>query len=82
MQGTSMIATEPSGMVDMVGDDAGMLVPQGDPVALADAMQSLIDDPARRRALQRAGQARATQFDAEAVLDPLREMLGRVAAGR
>ncbi len=82
MQGTSMIATEPSGMVDTVGDGAGVLVPQGDPVALAEAMQALIDDPARRRELERAGKARAAQFDAEAVLDRYEMMLGQLAAGR
>jgi glycosyltransferase involved in cell wall biosynthesis len=80
--GVPMIATVPSGMVDVVGDGVGILVPQGDVAALAEAMQSVIDDPGRREAMARAGRTRSREFQAEAVLTRyevvLREM---VAAG-
>jgi glycosyltransferase involved in cell wall biosynthesis len=81
MQGAPVIATAPSGMVDTLGDGAGVLVPQGDAAALAEAMQSLIDDPVRRQQLCEAGKARAAQFDAEAVLDRYEKMLTGLIAG-
>jgi glycosyltransferase involved in cell wall biosynthesis len=74
MQGLPMIATVPSGMVDVLGDGVGVLVRQGDARALAEAMRSLISDPARRAELSRAGRARAAAFEAEAVLTRYEQM--------
>jgi glycosyltransferase involved in cell wall biosynthesis len=78
--GVPVIASEPSGMVDVVGDGAGVLVPRNDAVALADAMRSLIDDPARREAISRVAAKRAIEFGAEAVLTRYEQMLAEVAA--
>ncbi|WP_228642362.1 glycosyltransferase family 4 protein [Microtetraspora sp. AC03309] len=39
------------------GEGAGMLVPAGDPAALADAVAALRDDPERRREMGEAGKA-------------------------
>jgi len=39
------------GMVDLVRDGAGLVVPYGDIVAMADALMALIDDPDKTRAL-------------------------------
>jgi glycosyltransferase involved in cell wall biosynthesis len=79
--GVPMIATVPSGMVDVLGDGVGILVPQRDPGALAAAMQSLIDDPARRAALSRRGKARSVAFQAEVVLSRYEQMLEELVAG-
>jgi glycosyltransferase involved in cell wall biosynthesis len=67
-RGKPVIATIPSGMIDHLGTGAGMLIPQGDAVALAAAMRSLIEDPARRESMSRAAWANAVTFEAEAML--------------
>lgn len=47
-----------SGEIPRVIADAGLVVPEGDPAALAGALQSLMDDEPRRRALAAAGRER------------------------
>lgn len=47
-----------SGEIPRVIGDAGLITPEGDPAALAAALQSLLDDEPRRRALAAAGRAR------------------------
>jgi starch synthase len=57
--GTPVIATVNSGGADLFHDgDEGFLVPIRDPVALADKMQLLADDPARRERMSQAALAR------------------------
>jgi phosphatidylinositol alpha-mannosyltransferase len=57
-----------------------VLVPPGDPTALAAAVDALLADPARARALSAAARARAAAYDwtalAERVLDVYRAALG------
>ncbi|MFL6255623.1 MAG: glycosyltransferase family 4 protein [Pyrinomonadaceae bacterium] len=82
-QGIPIIATDVGGIPDMLGRDAGLLVPVGDARALADAMLRLADDPVLRASLGRAGRARyEATFSLQAVLPLLLEtyerMLGRV----
>ncbi|NMI02260.1 glycosyltransferase family 4 protein [Pseudonocardia acidicola] len=45
------------------GEPAGVLVPTGDAPALATALGTLLDDPARRAALSVAGRRRAADYD-------------------
>jgi glycosyltransferase involved in cell wall biosynthesis len=67
-RGRPVIGTRLGGHVDMVGDTAGLLVPQGDVDALAGAMKALIDDPSRREEYGRAAMERAKAFAASAVI--------------
>jgi glycosyltransferase involved in cell wall biosynthesis len=81
-QGIPVIATAVGGIPDMLGRDAGLLVPLGDARALADAMLRLAGDPALRASMGRAGRARyEATYSPEAVLPILLEtydrMLGR-----
>jgi phosphatidyl-myo-inositol alpha-mannosyltransferase len=89
----AVLASDGTGHDGVAGAGAGVLFPTGDGAALATALGALLDDPARRRALQAAGQARAAAFDwpvvAAAVLrvyraaiaaDP-RRVPGRTPAG-
>jgi glycosyltransferase involved in cell wall biosynthesis len=79
-RGTATIATAPSGTVDVLGNGAGILVPQGDSRALADALSGLIGDPARRAELGRRAKARAAALTAERLLPRYEAMLEQVVA--
>jgi glycosyltransferase involved in cell wall biosynthesis len=59
-----IVAVAAAGPAELVGHDAdGLLVPLEDPAALAAAIASLLDDPARARALAAAGRRRyETEF--------------------
>jgi len=77
-QGLPCIATDISGIPELIEDGkTGVLVPPGDPAALAAALTELIADPGRRRALGVAGAARVrTHFDMEAGIDALAARFG------
>ena len=59
--GTPVVVSDTSSLPEVVGD-AGVLVDPGDVAALADALASLLVDPARRAALSAAGRRRAATF--------------------
>jgi glycosyltransferase involved in cell wall biosynthesis len=63
----SVLDPGPGGIPEVVEDNvSGVLVPAGDAGALANALEALIHDRPRRRALGRAhGRARASSFSAE-----------------
>jgi glycosyltransferase involved in cell wall biosynthesis len=67
-RGRPVIGTKPGGHTDMLTEDTGVLVPQGDVDALSEAMAGLIDNPGRREAMGRAAAERARNFAAPAVL--------------
>jgi glycosyltransferase involved in cell wall biosynthesis len=61
-QGLACVATAVSAIPELIEDGrTGLLVAPENPQALADALASLIRDPARRRALGNAGRLRVTE---------------------
>ena len=79
-QGLACVATRVSAIPELIRDDTGVLVPEADTVAFAGALRALITDPARRRVLGDAGQARLrAEFSLDASFEPLARKFGLAA---
>jgi glycosyltransferase involved in cell wall biosynthesis len=80
--GCAMIGTDVNGIRELIDHGkTGLLVPPGEPVALADAILELMADPERTRRMGAAARVRAeADYDAKEVLPRqlqlVREMLG------
>jgi glycosyltransferase involved in cell wall biosynthesis len=79
--GRPVVATAVSGTPELVDDGrTGLLVPSGDPAALAEAIIDLASDPAKRERMGAAGRARAAdRFGMDAMLDAYEALFERVA---
>ena len=77
------VATAVGGVPEVVESGAsGLLVPPGDPEALARAVESLIGDTALRSRLGAAARRRATDlFSADAIVPKYEQLYRRVCAG-
>ena len=61
--GLPIVATAVGGVAEHLGAGDAVLVPPRDPVALADALESVIADPCRRAQLSVAARSAASRFD-------------------
>ena len=66
--GRALVTTPAGGIPDLVGEDGALLVPPGDPAALAGALRRLLGDEALRRRLGGAARRRAAAFTAGRVV--------------
>jgi glycosyltransferase involved in cell wall biosynthesis len=70
--GKPMIVTEVGGNPDIVADGrTGLVVPPNDPIALADAMQRLLDDSELRTGMGEACHSWVKKFRARTVVDQI-----------
>ena len=78
-----VVSTAVGGMAEALRDGIdGFLVPPGDPVAIADALERLVVDPVLRSELGGQGRRRACEsFDLEAQLDRFESSYQRLAGG-
>lgn len=75
--GLPIVASDIAGYREVVRDGReGMLVPSGDPAALAHAVQHLFEHPEQARALSEAGRVRARRYDWDLILVTLEEIYG------
>jgi glycosyltransferase involved in cell wall biosynthesis len=75
--GVPAVASEVGGVAELLGDGCGLLVPAGNPVALADGIRRLLRSPQLRDDVSRAGRSRVErEFAVEEVVARLRELLG------
>ena len=83
--GLPIVATAVGGIAEQFGPTDALLVPPRDPVALADALESVLADPRRRAELAAAARSAAPRFDVRRAMDTLTtryEQLAGVAARR
>jgi glycosyltransferase involved in cell wall biosynthesis len=84
-RGKAVIGTRPGGHSDLLSDDAGILVPQGDVPALTESMDRLIRDPELRERLGRVAAERSRQLTAPVVLprfeQAYRDVIAAAGAG-
>ncbi len=81
--GTPIVATAVGGVPQMIEDGSnGVLVPPGDPVALADALEGLAADPWRRDELGRRALDRRAAFDVTRSTGEIEELYTGLTAAR
>jgi glycosyltransferase involved in cell wall biosynthesis len=80
--GTPIVASDVGGIPEIVTGDVGVLVPPGDPAALAAAIDALAGDPGRRAVMAQAGRERfAAEFDGAVWAGRLRRLYRAVMNG-
>jgi glycosyltransferase involved in cell wall biosynthesis len=81
--GVPAVATDVGGSAEILGGSgAGWLVPADDPVALARAIEALLESEEERRAMSRRGPTRARAFSPGAQLEAIRGVYDRVLRQR
>lgn len=79
--GVPVVATRVGGIPEVISDGVdGLLVPPGDPTRLADAIVSVLDDPATRADLGSRGRRRAEHFDLADAVRKTEAIYARVLA--
>lgn len=81
--GRAIVASDVPGCRDVAAEGAGLVVPARNPIALADAIETLLRDPARRAALAAAARRRAeTRFALPAIAAQTLAVYARLFEGR
>jgi len=79
--GKPVIASRIGGLTDIVVDgETGLLVPPGNPQALREAMQCLLDDPERRERMGKMAKQRVVEFQANSVVRRVEQVYQEILA--
>jgi glycosyltransferase involved in cell wall biosynthesis len=80
---TPVVASDAGGLPEVVEHGVtGLIVPRGDSTALAEAIGSLLADPARRERMGRAGRERALRlFDWDRSAEQFEQIYASIGAG-
>lgn len=79
--GRPVIASRMGGLSDIIADgETGFLVPPNDPMALCDAIQCLLDDPARRSQMGMKARQRVAEFQSKVVVSHIERVYQEVSA--
>ena len=77
--GRPIIASCIGGLIDIIVDgQTGLLVPPGDPQALREAIQGLLDDPERRECMKMVARQRVVEFQAKSVVPRIEQVYREV----
>jgi len=81
--GTAVVGSRTGGIPEVVAEgETGLLVPPGDPVELALALNVLLADPARAEAMGQAGRKRAVaEFGWAAIAAQTADLYAELVAG-
>jgi glycosyltransferase involved in cell wall biosynthesis len=77
--GTPLVATAVRGVQELVGDDAALLVPPGDPDTLAAGLRLVLADPPLADRLSAAGRKVAAEHSEEAMIAAYLDLYERLA---
>ena len=69
--GVPLVASAVGGLTEILGDGRGVLVPPGDHVALAEAVDELSRDPDRQREIGESGRWSLQRYELGAVVDAI-----------
>jgi glycosyltransferase involved in cell wall biosynthesis len=79
--GIPVLATDSGGTRELIGEDAGALVPSGDRGALISGLAHFVSDPNFRARIAANGHRRVAQeFNAEVVSSELRRLIATCVA--
>jgi glycosyltransferase involved in cell wall biosynthesis len=77
--GVPAVATRVGGVPEVLADSgAGLMVPAGDPTALAEALRTVLTDDERRRSMSADASARATAFDVRSAVRDIEALYDEV----
>ncbi|MCE5328005.1 MAG: glycosyltransferase family 4 protein [Planctomycetaceae bacterium] len=79
--GVAVVASNVGGLPEIVGHRWGVLVEPDQPQALAEAIDALLSDDARRGQLAAAGPQRAGEFDLQHMISGVRALYSRLNGG-
>jgi glycosyltransferase involved in cell wall biosynthesis len=76
---TPMVVSDVGGQRDIFENGrSAMIVPPRDPAAMADALEALLRDPARRRAVAEAAHERLAEFTVERAVERVEDLYWRL----